>query len=246
MDSRDDYWILCAEDAVPPEVPRISDLAVFHLQPDGFMIVEIARAIESHLRGIHLEATSIFKSDKGVLVVKERDVAAVIEALSRVGYAVVHELVAEVSFEPDKRRCPIATLEKAISIAAEAHAGQVDKAGAPYILHPLRVMLAVFLVEERIAAVLHDVVEDTPWTLARLRAQGFSEAVIAALEALTHREGESYDDFVRRAALDPIARTVKRADLADNMDLSRISAPTARDHARVEKYRNALPLLDAR
>src|SRR4029450_6771971 len=68
MDSRDDYWILCAEDAIPPEVPRISDLAVFHLQPDGFMIVEIMRAIEPHLRGIHMEATSIFKSDTGVLV----------------------------------------------------------------------------------------------------------------------------------------------------------------------------------
>jgi len=97
MDSRNDYWILCAEDAIPPEVPRISDLAVFHLQPDGFMIVEIMREIEPHLPGIHMEATSIFKADKGVLVVKERDVAAVTESLSRVGYAVVAELTAPLS-----------------------------------------------------------------------------------------------------------------------------------------------------
>jgi len=106
-------------------------------------------------------------------------------------------------------------------------------------------MLAVALAEEQIAAVLHDLIEDTPWTLDQLRAQGFTEAVITALDALTRRDGESYDDFIRRAAMDPIARAVKRADLTDNMDLSRIEAPTARDHARTEKYRNARALLDA-
>jgi (p)ppGpp synthase/HD superfamily hydrolase len=140
----------------------------------------------------------------------------------------------------------LATLERAIGIAAQAHAGQVDKAGAPYILHPLRVMLTLGTLEERIVAVLHDVVEDTDWTFDRLRIEGFAESVLEALDAVTRREGESYEDFVRRAAKNPIGRTVKRADLLDNLDLSRIPVPTASDHHRVAKYRNALSLLDSR
>ena len=94
----------------------------------------------------------------------------------------------------------MSTLERAIRIAAEAHAGQTDKAGAPYILHPLRVMMSVEGDDARIAAVLHDLVEDTPWTFEDLRTEGFSDAVIAALESLTRREGEVYLDFCRRAA----------------------------------------------
>ena len=139
----------------------------------------------------------------------------------------------------------MSTLERAIAIAAEAHAGQVDKAGAPYILHPLRVMLACQTDEERIVGVLHDVCEDCPgWDFARLRAEGFSEQVIAGLDAVTKREGEDYPAFVRRAAADPIGRAVKRADLADNSDLSRIAAPSERDHARLERYRAAIAELD--
>ncbi len=96
----------------------------------------------------------------------------------------------------------MSTLERAIAIAVEAHAGQIDKAGAPYILHPLRVMLAVSSTDERIAAVLHDVCEDCPgWTPDRLRAEGFAPQIIAALDSVTKREGEGYDDFVRRAAV---------------------------------------------
>jgi len=129
-------------------------------------------------------------------------------------------------------------------IAAEAHAGQTDKAGAAYILHPLRVMFRVLATEERIAAVLHDVVEDTPWTLEKLREEGFSEAVVAAVDALTRRAGETYDEFVARAATHPIGRAVKRADLEDNMDLSRLPHPTDADRARLERYRRALVLLD--
>ncbi len=112
----------------------------------------------------------------------------------------------------------MSTLERAIAIAAEAHAGQVDKAGAPYILHPLRVMLLLNTIEERIAGVLHDLVEDCPdWTFDRLRHEGFSEPVIAALEAVTKREGEhgdaNYMTFVQRAGSDKIGRLVKLADL---------------------------------
>jgi hypothetical protein len=137
----------------------------------------------------------------------------------------------------------MSTLERAIALAAEAHAGQQDKVGETYILHPLRVMLAVRTTEERIVGVLHDVVEDTPWNLDGLRAEEFSPAVVDAVDALTRREGEDYFDFVRRAGAHPLARPVKVADLRDNLDLTRIAAPTQRDHDRCERYRKALALL---
>jgi (p)ppGpp synthase/HD superfamily hydrolase len=138
----------------------------------------------------------------------------------------------------------MSTLERAICIAAEAHAGQTDKAGAPYILHPLRVMGRVSSQEERIVAVLHDVIEDTDWTPDRLRAEGFSEIILDALDCVTHRPEEGYEDFVRRAAVHPVARQVKRADILDNMDPTRISEPTERDARRMEKYARALAILD--
>ena len=137
----------------------------------------------------------------------------------------------------------MSTLERAVALAAEAHAGQVDKAGAPYILHPLRVMLRLAGTDERIAAVLHDMIEDCAWTPERLRLEGFSEAVVAAVEALSKRPGEEYESAIRRAAADPVARAVKLADLADNSDLSRIAQPTDQDRARVEKYRRAIALI---
>jgi len=139
----------------------------------------------------------------------------------------------------------MSTLERAIAIAAEGHAGQVDKAGAPYVLHPLRLMLAVSSIDERIVAVLHDVVEDCQgWTFDRLRQEGFSEAVLTALQSVTKRDGEAYDDFVLRAAANPIGRRVKLADLRDNSDISRIASPTQRDHERIGKYRRAIALID--
>lgn len=135
-------------------------------------------------------------------------------------------------------------LSLAIKIATEAHDGQVDRGGAAYILHPLRVMLAVQGDRERIAAVLHDVAEDCPgWPLARLKEQHFSGAVCDALDALTRREGEAYFDFIARCAADPIARVVKLADLKDNCDLSRIRNPTEKDAERVRKYVDASMVL---
>jgi (p)ppGpp synthase/HD superfamily hydrolase len=142
----------------------------------------------------------------------------------------------------------MSTLETAIAIAAKAHEGQVDKAGAPYILHPLRVMLRLGTNEERIVAVLHDVVEDCEgWSFERLAAEGFSAEVIVALKSLTKRsEGEpDYDAFVQRAAANPIAIRVKLADLEDNCDLSRIACPTKRDMQRIAKYRRAIEILKA-
>ena len=139
----------------------------------------------------------------------------------------------------------MATLERAIAIAAIAHEGQVDKAGMPYVLHPLRMMLSVDTPEARMAAVLHDVVEDTAVTLEQLRAEGFPEAVIEAVQALTKRDGEDYEVFIRRVAPNPIARKVKLTDLRDNSDLSRIAQPTDKDRQRIEKYQRAVQCLEA-
>ncbi|NBF06477.1 HD domain-containing protein [Pseudomonas sp. Fl5BN2] len=138
----------------------------------------------------------------------------------------------------------MSSLERAIAIAAQAHAGQVDKGGAPYILHPLRVMLRLSAPEERIVAVLHDVIEDSPVTLEELRSEGFSDEVLRALAALTKTAGEDYPAFIRRAGQNPLARRVKLADLAENSDLSRIAAPGASDLQRREKYREAIDYLE--
>lgn len=137
------------------------------------------------------------------------------------------------------------TLERAIAIAATAHAGQVDKGGSPYILHPLKVMLCMNSLEERIVAVLHDVVEDCGISLEDLRKEGFSEEVLSAIESVTKVPGESYEDFVERAAQNPIGRVVKLADLEENSDLSRIASPSWEDLERVEKYRRAIGRLRA-
>ncbi|WP_077046312.1 HD domain-containing protein [Pseudomonas sp. KK4] len=135
------------------------------------------------------------------------------------------------------------TLEHAIAIAAGAHAGQVDKGGSPYILHALRVMLKVTTLEERIVAVLHDVVEDCDISLEELRQEGFSETVLTAIASVTRVDGETYEDFIARAAQNPIGRVVKRADLEENSDISRIAQPSWDDLERVEKYRRAIGML---
>ena len=137
----------------------------------------------------------------------------------------------------------MATLERAIELAAKAHAGQVDKAGQPYILHPLRLMLSVRTPHERMAAVLHDVVEDTATTFDDLVAEGFPPEVVAAVRALTKSDGEKRIAAAHRAAADPVARAVKLADVADNMDLSRIAEPTEKDYARLEEYKQVRAIL---
>jgi (p)ppGpp synthase/HD superfamily hydrolase len=139
----------------------------------------------------------------------------------------------------------MSTLERAIALAATAHEGQLDKAGAPYILHVLRVMLRLQTPEARMAAVLHDIVEDCGWTLDRLRADGFPEAVVTGIDAVTRREAESYEEFVLRAKAHPIGRLVKMADLEDNSDLTRLPEVTDRDRARLDKYRRAMEALSS-
>jgi len=139
----------------------------------------------------------------------------------------------------------IKTLEEAITLAVVAHAGQVDKAGAPYILHPLRVMMAMNTLEEQIVAVLHDVVEDNnAMSLEYLESAGFSQNIVSAIDSVTRRSEESYKNFIIRASQNEIGRKVKLADLKDNLDRSRILNPTNEDHVRWFKYKTALELLE--
>jgi (p)ppGpp synthase/HD superfamily hydrolase len=136
-------------------------------------------------------------------------------------------------------------LQKAIEIAERAHAGQTDKAGKPYIGHPIRVMNAGQTLDEKIVGVLHDAVEDSDLTLETLAAQGFSVGVIAAVDAITKREGEEYEAYLQRVMSNELALRVKIADMTDNMNLSRIETPTEKDVARLEKYASVLPRLKA-
>lgn len=131
-------------------------------------------------------------------------------------------------------------LNKAIEIAAIAHTGQVDKAGAPYILHPIRIMLTRENELEQICAVLHDVVEDSDFTFEELRKQGFSEKVIDVLDCLTKRDGESYNEFIGRVLKNETACQVKLADINDNMNLTRIKNPSEKDRERIAKYKKAV------
>lgn len=137
------------------------------------------------------------------------------------------------------------TLGRAISIAAEAHAGQKDRAGAPYILHPIRLMIQMDSENAMMAAVLHDVVENSVWTLDDLRKEGFSNEVLNAVDSLTHRdkEGEDYWDYIQRAKSDPIAIKVKLADLEDNLNPDRLNEITEKDEKRFDRYRKAQEML---
>ena len=133
----------------------------------------------------------------------------------------------------------MATLERAIAIAASAHAGQIDKTGSPYILHPLRMMMRLDTIDARIVAILHDVVEDTEWTFESLAAEGFSLEILAALDCVTKREGEEYQSFVQRSAGNALARQVKLMDLEDNMNPLRLTEMRERDLERLRKYHHA-------
>jgi len=137
----------------------------------------------------------------------------------------------------------MATLERAISLAAERHAGQVDKANAPYILHPLRVMLNVPDIEHKIVAVLHDILEDTATTIDELYRLGFQTHLIDAIIALTKQESESRIQAAQRTVQNPIARVVKLADITDNMDLTRIQSPTMKDFERLKEYQQVRDIL---
>ena len=130
----------------------------------------------------------------------------------------------------------IPTVADAVALAAEKHRDAVDKGGAPYILHPLRVMLAMSTDEARRVAVLHDVIEDAGVTPDELRGRGYPEHEVTALVALTKEPGEDYVAFIERVRLDPLAATVKRADLLDNMDVRRLAAFGDAEAKRMARY----------
>lgn len=130
-------------------------------------------------------------------------------------------------------------LNEAIAMAAQAHDGQFDRAGEPYILHPLRIMLAMGTEAERIVAVLHDVVEDGDVGLGDILAL-FGEDVRAGVDAVTRRAGESYPDFIERAKANPIGRAVKLADIRDNLAPWRSGSLTDSLRERYEAARLAL------
>ena len=131
-------------------------------------------------------------------------------------------------------------IQRAIQIATEAHKGQLDKSGKEYIGHPLRVMEMGKTQEEKIVGVLHDVVEDTPWTFEMLEAEGFGPEIIAALRCVTKAsENENYDDFIERVKKNPLAVAVKINDLTDNMDIRRLPYLSDKDVKRLKKYLRA-------
>lgn len=132
-------------------------------------------------------------------------------------------------------------IELARSIAFEAHKGQKDKAGKDYILHPIRVAqkLDTFCSEVQIVALLHDTIEDTSVTPEFLKEKGFNDEIVEAVLSVTRKEGESYMEFIRRCAENPISRIVKIEDLKDNMDISRLDKITDEDIQRLRKYHKA-------
>ena len=112
-------------------------------------------------------------------------------------------------------------LAHALKLAYEAHEGQVDKAGASYINHCLRVAEAMTTTKEKIVALLHDVVEDTEITFEYLEHEGFSEEVVTAVKAITRELEEPYNDYLLRVAKNELAYKVKLADMMDNSDVTR-------------------------
>ncbi|MDP7025242.1 MAG: HD domain-containing protein [Kiritimatiellia bacterium] len=141
----------------------------------------------------------------------------------------------------------MSTLDKAIKIATEAHAGDEDKIGVPYIEHPMRVMAKVDSEDEKTAAVLHDVVEDTDWTIEKLREEGFSETVLEAVACLTKpkdKDEYAYAGYLRKIRENPIALKVKLADISDNTDPERTRKLKPEDREKLAaKYEKALKML---
>lgn len=132
---------------------------------------------------------------------------------------------------------------KAMNIAYTAHHGQVDKAGTPYIFHPIHLAEQMETEEECIVALLHDVVEDTDITFEQLEKE-FSDKIIDALKLLTHDDSVDYFDYVRNLKSNPIARTVKFADLCHNSDETRLPTKSSKkDKKRQEKYQKAIKIL---
>lgn len=131
-------------------------------------------------------------------------------------------------------------IDIALAIAKKAHAGQVDKASVDYIQHPLYVASQVNTEQEKAVALLHDVIEDSDITAADLFASGLSNEVVTAVQILTKKKGQSYQEYLGKVKSNNLARVVKLADLKHNSDLSRLKSVTNTDYERVKKYKNAI------
>ena len=134
--------------------------------------------------------------------------------------------------------------KKAMKLCFDAHKDQVDKSGLPYVFHPFHLAEQMTDEDTTVVALLHDVVEDSPYTFDDLKEMGFSESVLAALRLLTHDESVPYMEYVAAIKPNPIARAVKLADLRHNSDLSRVDEVTEKALQRREKYLKALALLE--
>lgn len=133
---------------------------------------------------------------------------------------------------------------KAMKIAYEAHKGQVDKAGLPYIYHPVHLAEQMETEDTCVVALLHDVVEDTDVTMDDLRKAGFTDVQLEAISSMTHEDSVEYMDYVREVKKNPIATAVKIADILHNSDITRIENPTEKDLSRYErKYKAAMDFL---
>ena len=133
--------------------------------------------------------------------------------------------------------------KKALKLCFEAHKNQVDKSGMPYVFHPFHVAEQMTDEATTIVALLHDVVEDTDYTLEDLAAEGFGKDILEAVALMTHDDDVPYLDYVAKLKDNPIARAVKLADLAHNSDLSRIGEIDDETRERLEKYQKAIALL---
>ena len=133
--------------------------------------------------------------------------------------------------------------KKAMKLCYEAHKDQVDKSGLPYVFHPAHVAEQMTDEATTIVALLHDVVEDTDYTLEDLAAEGFGKDILEAVALMTHEDDVPYLDYVAKLKNNPIARAVKLADLAHNSDLSRIGEIDEETRKRLEKYKKAIALL---
>lgn len=135
----------------------------------------------------------------------------------------------------------MATFSKALQIATEAHFNAVDKGGHSYILHPLRIAMRLRTQDEELMsiAIMHDVVEDTKITFEDLLKFGFSARVVDALRLLTHQKGVSYDDYIDAMRNNIDALKIKREDLRDNSDITRLKGVRPKDVERMVKYQHA-------
>ena len=136
--------------------------------------------------------------------------------------------------------------KKAMKLCYEAHKGQVDKSGLPYVFHPAHVAEQMTDEAATIVALLHDVVEDTDYTLEDIAAEGFGKEILEAVALMTHEDDVPYLDYVEKLKDNPIARAVKLADLAHNSDLSRIGEVDEETRQRLEKYKKAIALLEGK